>query len=939
MADTENFISQLPQPARHGIPSPQKPLVEMTPAAANSRIAMPAPTMTGHKRQGSNLPEPAPKRKTLIERAGEPVKSILPTPKSYTTVNTTTTSAAHSRNPSSQSYRTNINFSKSTSAAITPNPFSASVNSGMRPPTSSSLSRPKSSFARDRGKQVATRPATSLGTRGGLLQEGPKRMRPIAPVRAVSLAPKRTGSVYIPKKDNRISQTMAEQSPLLNQQQRDSSTSSITARLAEINLSSDACQPNPMRPGSPSKIPLPSPRASTPLVTNFIPPKFPPRTPSPQKNKARTFLTKNSNLESWDPEEQYGNMERMYEDVCKHYKQAMDDNQEAKQVNSTYKDTIIGLEEQRKATTESIIELRCELETTKFRLEATERSAQEDKRDLEIEIEEIKSRHRVEIESHRQSHRAELERLKADHREELRDLRRRLEEDIDKERSQRMEAVAKVSTQGLVEQQQHRMDLEIKAQEIKAIKSEIDRLQADLDREKSLNDDLRSNLSNAGSNAANMENARQALQAKVDYLESDSKSQSEAYATMERRMNEAIEKAQECEDKLRKEEMLRRKLHNQVQELKGNIRVFCRVRPVNSVESEEAARITVPESEDEPTDIEVKGPEETNSLGKVTTKIHQFSFDRVFDTSSNNAEIFEEISQLIQSALDGYNVCIFAYGQTGSGKTFTMSSDDGMIPQALRQIYTTSKELESRGWRYTMEGSFVEVYNEELRDLLGKDGDNDKGNKKHEIRHDMATCETTITDVTTLTLDSQDQVEGILAQAMSRRSVAATKANERSSRSHSVFILKLAGYNSITGQKSKGTLNLVDLAGSERLSHSKVEGARLKETQNINKSLSCLGDVIGALGQQQAAGGFNPRESVNGAAFTGSSSAGSHIPYRNSKLTYLLQFSLGGNSKTLMFVMVAPEKKCLSETITSLKFADKVSRTKIGVAKKTGGGR
>lgn len=704
-----------------------------------------------------------------------------------------------------------------------------------------------------------------------------------------------------------------------------------------MSLRSATPRPHPKKPGSPSKIPLLSPRPSTPVLVKFVPLKFPTvNTLSPPKNQAKSYLTKYSTLESWDPEEQYGNMERMYEDVCKHYKQAMDENIEAKQVNTTYKDTIVSLEEQRKATTESIIELRCELETTKYRLEAAERAGQEEKRDLEIEIEELKSHHRVEIENHRQSHREDLERLKADHREELRDLRKRLEEDIDKERSQRMEAVAQASTQGVVEKQQYRMDLEIKAQEIKAVKMEVDRLQADLDREKSLNDDLRLNLSNAGSNAANMETARQALQAKVEYLESDSKSQSEAYATMERRMNEAIEKARECEDKLRKEEMLRRKLHNQVQELKGNIRVFCRVRPTNGDETEETARITVPESDDEPTDIEVKGPEETNSLGKVTTKTHQFSFDRVFDPSSSNIEIFEEISQLIQSALDGYNVCIFAYGQTGSGKTFTMSSDDGMIPQALRQIYTTSKELENRGWKYTMEGSFVEVYNEELRDLLGKEGENDKGNKKHEIRHDMATCETTITDVTTLDLDSQEQVEGILAQAMSRRSVAATKANERSSRSHSVFILKLAGYNSITGQKSKGTLNLVDLAGSERLSHSKVEGARLKETQNINKSLSCLGDVIGALGQQQAAGGFNPRDSVNGATSNGSST-GSHIPYRNSKLTYLLQFSLGGNSKTLMFVMVAPEKKCLSETITSLKFADKVSRTKIGVAKKTSG--
>jgi kinesin family member C1 len=228
-----------------------------------------------------------------------------------------------------------------------------------------------------------------------------------------------------------------------------------------------------------------------------------------------------------------------------------------------------------------------------------------------------------------------------------------------------------------------------------------------------------------------------------------------------------------------------------------------------------------------------------------------------------------------------------------------------------------------------MEGSFIEVYNEEIRDLLGEEGRSYSGaTKKHDIHHDTIKCETTITNVTTLALNSQDQVESILEQAMARRSVASTSANEHSSRSHSVFILKLQGYNSITGEKSKGTLNLVDLAGSERLNNSKVEGARLKETQNINKSLSCLGDVISALGQQSGGGGFNPRASVNG------SSDGAHIPYRNSKLTYLLQYSLSGNSKTLMFVMVAPEKKHLQETITSLKFAEKVGNTKIGVAKR-----
>ena len=258
--------------------------------------------------------------------------------------------------------------------------------------------------------------------------------------------------------------------------------------------------------------------------------------------------------------------------------------------------------------------------------------------------------------------------------------------------------------------------------------------------------------------------------------------------------------------------------------------------------------------------MEVLGLEEKSSLGNITTKKNSFSFDRVFTPKSQNEDVFGEISQLIQSALDGYNVCIFCYGQTGAGKTYTMSSDDGMIPRAVRQIYDTAQSLEEKGWKYTMEGSFVEVYNENLNDLLGKPDDFDR--KKHEIRHDMQKCKTAITDITVVSLDSATKVESILHRATANRSVAATQANERSSRSHSVFILKLNGYNSVSGEKSEGTLNLVDLAGSERLSHSGSTGERLKETQNINKSLSCLGDVIGALGQGKKDG---------------------HVPYRNSK--------------------------------------------------------
>ena len=559
---------------------------------------------------------------------------------------------------------------------------------------------------------------------------------------------------------------------------------------------------------------------------------------------------------------------------------------------------------------ENVMQLRSELETTKYRLEQAERERQDLKRDQEIEIDDLERQNRMEIESVRQQARNDLEQARSDYREDQRELKKKLEHEVESERRQRIEALSQVSTQGALEQQRAHIEIEAKEHDIRIAKAEAERIQTDLDREKQLNDDLRQNLSTAASHATNMDISRQQLQAKIDYLESDSKSQSEAYATMERQMREAIDEAREATEKLRKEETLRRKLHNQVQELKGNIRVFCRVRPTLSLDAaQDSARLSFPQNDEEevPTEIEIKGEEERNSLGRVSTKTHPFTFDRVFGPTSLNEEIFGEISQLIQSALDGYNVCIFCYGQTGSGKTFTMSAEDGMIPRALRQIYATSKSLEERGWKYAIEGSFVEVYNEDLNDLLARPGETDR--KKHDIRHDTEKCETNITNITTVGLSTQEEVEGILTRAMANRSVAATHANARSSRSHSVFILKLVGENSTTGERSKGTLNLVDLAGSERLSQSKVEGARLKETQNINKSLSCLGDVIGALG---------------------SGKEGGHIPYRNSKLTYLLQYSLGGNSKTLMFVMVSPLQAHLGETLTSLKFATKVSLCPLG---------
>ncbi|RCH98277.1 kinesin-like nuclear fusion protein, partial [Rhizopus azygosporus] len=374
--------------------------------------------------------------------------------------------------------------------------------------------------------------------------------------------------------------------------------------------------------------------------------------------------------------------------------------------------------------------------------------------------------------------------------------------------------------------------------------------------------------------------------------------------TLEQDLAEKKQLAQELESVLIEEETNRRKLHNTIQELKGNIRVFCRVRPrVARDKGSQLAEINYSGEDHE--SIELL-EQVSSTLGKSSTKSYAFTFDKVFGPECNQGECFEEISQLVQSALDGYNVCIFAYGQTGSGKTFTMQGPpqpteetSGMIPRAVHQIYDVTQQLRQFGWEYTMEGTFLEIYNETIHDLLGDTAS--YGKIKHEIRHEK-NGKTVVTDMTSVQLDSPSKVKMMLKKANQNRATGATNLNERSSRSHSVFTLQLTGENKKTGERSSGILNLIDLAGSERLSLSGSVGDRLKETQAINKSLSSLGDVIHAL--------VNKKE-------------GSHIPYRNSKLTWLLRNSLGGNCKTLMFVNISPLAEHFNETLCSLRFATK----------------
>lgn len=378
----------------------------------------------------------------------------------------------------------------------------------------------------------------------------------------------------------------------------------------------------------------------------------------------------------------------------------------------------------------------------------------------------------------------------------------------------------------------------------------------------------------------------------------------------------------EIEEELRTAETIRRKLHNQVQELKGNIRVFARVRPVLPHELSNPEGVADIAYGDERTAQEtgqsqiVVTSRSESAMGKEREQINQFTFDKIFAPQAGQKEVFEEISMLAQSVLDGYNVCIFAYGQTGSGKSWTMEGaqdeeNAGLIPRAIDMIFKVSGQLKDRGWKYQMEGQFLEVYNEVINDLLGN-GQFDT--KRHEIKLDKD-GKISVTEAVSVPLSNPKQVHTLLERAQSRRAVAATLMNERSSRSHSVFTLKVKGVNPLTDEKCEAMLNLVDLAGSERIEKSGAgeNKDRLKEAININKSLSALADVIGALGQGQQGG---------------------HVPYRNSTLTRLLQTSLSGSSKTLMLCNLSPLATHLGETLCSLRFATKVNTTQVGQAKK-----
>uniref|UniRef100_A0A8C4HJE4 Kinesin-like protein n=1 Tax=Dicentrarchus labrax TaxID=13489 RepID=A0A8C4HJE4_DICLA len=347
---------------------------------------------------------------------------------------------------------------------------------------------------------------------------------------------------------------------------------------------------------------------------------------------------------------------------------------------------------------------------------------------------------------------------------------------------------------------------------------------------------------------------------------------------------------QELLRKYKREMNLRKKCHNELVRLKGNIRVFCRVRPVSQEEQDSADARTMLSFDSEDDAVLY-----LSNKGKIMT----FELDKVFAPQATQEEVFQEVQSLVTSCIDGFNVCIFAYGQTGSGKTYTMEGvvdDPGINQRALRLLFSEVTE-KAPDWDYKITVSMVEIYNETLRNLLGENPTD-----KLDIKMNPdGSGQLYVPGLTEFTVQSPEDINRVFELGHMNRATACTNLNEHSSRSHALLIITVSGFNSATGNRTQGKLNLVDLAGSERIAKSGAEGSRLREAQCINKSLSALGDVINALRSKH-----------------------SHIPFRNSRLTYLLQDSLNGDSKTLMMVQVSPLPTNISESVCSLKFAQRV---------------
>ncbi|CAN9498818.1 unnamed protein product [Ophioblennius macclurei] len=348
---------------------------------------------------------------------------------------------------------------------------------------------------------------------------------------------------------------------------------------------------------------------------------------------------------------------------------------------------------------------------------------------------------------------------------------------------------------------------------------------------------------------------------------------------------EGAAELEELRSLYRREAAERKSLHNKVLELQGNIRVFCRCKRSDSTSS----------------CLETAGDQEVVLVQKGSKK--KFQFDQVYTSSSTQEEVFSGMLPVITSCVDGYNVCILAYGQTGSGKTYTMmgsKENPGVNIRSVRKLLHICAEKESMS--YTLKMSMLEIYNETLKDLLGKSPD-----AFLDIR--VQGKSVVVPGLTQVQVQTEADILSIMEMGERNRKIASTKMNTQSSRSHLLVALEVEILDNVSGLTSRSTLTLCDLAGSERISKTEAEGQRLVEAAAINKSLTALGQVFGALKCNAL-----------------------HIPFRNSKLTHLLQPCLSGDAKCCVFVNVSPEVRDVVETLSTLQFGSTIRQVSLGRA-------
>ncbi|XP_035178738.1 kinesin-like protein KIF13B isoform X3 [Oxyura jamaicensis] len=347
----------------------------------------------------------------------------------------------------------------------------------------------------------------------------------------------------------------------------------------------------------------------------------------------------------------------------------------------------------------------------------------------------------------------------------------------------------------------------------------------------------------------------------------------------------------------------------------SKVKVAVRVRPMNRRELDLHTKCVV----DVDANKVILHPVSTNlSKGDASrTQPKVFAYDHCFWSMDESVKekyagqdvVFKCLGEnILQNAFEGYNACIFAYGQTGSGKSYTMmgtADQPGLIPRLCSGLFERAQKEENEEQSFKVEVSYMEIYNEKVRDLLDP-----KGSRQSLKVREHSVYGPYVDGLSKLAVASYKDIESLMSEGNKSRTVAATNMNEESSRSHAVFKIILThtlyDVQSGTSGEKVGKLSLVDLAGSERATKTGAAGDRLKEGSNINKSLTTLGLVISALADQAA--GKNKNK---------------FVPYRDSVLTWLLKDSLGGNSKTAMVATVSPAADNYDETLSTLRYADR----------------